>query len=416
MRFIDLFAGLGGFHIGLSKLGHKCVYACEKNETLAALYKENFNIDAYGDIRKINLKDIPRHDILCAGFPCQPFSKAGKQLGLGDEENGEYFSYITRILQHHKPKYLILENVPNISEHDSKKTWKIISERLNKLDYDILPGKLSPHQFGIPQFRERLFIVGARGTLGSFEFPAPLSNQRLDIRTVLQKKTKFAKKLDNKLIKCLNLWQELLTSIPKDYQFPSFPVWSMEFGATYPYEHKPPISLSSNELGKYRGIFGKQLKGLKKCEQIALLPAYAKSTKKFPKWKQKFIKQNRNFYTKNKKSLKPFLRDLMELQPTWQKFEWNCLDEPRKIYNHLIQIRTSGIRVKRTNYAPTIVLSSTQVPIVGWEKRYMTLKELAKLQSLGSIALPEEPNVARKAIGNAVNAELVRLIGSNLLK
>ena len=121
LRFIDLFAGLGGFHQALSQLGHECVFASEINEELRDLYQQNFGLPSHGDIRGINPKKIPKHDILCAGFPCQPFSKAGDQFGLKDELRGTLFGNIVEIIK--EPKYLILENVGNFERHDKGYTW-----------------------------------------------------------------------------------------------------------------------------------------------------------------------------------------------------------------------------------------------------------------------------------------------------
>lgn len=111
LKYIDLFAGIGGFHIALENLGFECVFASELKESLADLYEINFGIRPNRDITKIAVEDIPVHDILCAGFPCQPFSKAGSQKGLEDERNGSLFDKIVEILDYHKPKYFILENV-----------------------------------------------------------------------------------------------------------------------------------------------------------------------------------------------------------------------------------------------------------------------------------------------------------------
>ena len=146
MKFIDLFAGLGGFHVALSSLGHECVFASEINQTLANKYTENFGIVVHGDIRHINVKDIPEHDILCAGFPCQPFSQAGKQRGLKDRKNGSYFiNDVARILEYHRPRYFILENVPHLKKHDRENTWNAILNKLRLLDYDVKETILSPH-------------------------------------------------------------------------------------------------------------------------------------------------------------------------------------------------------------------------------------------------------------------------------
>src|SRR3989338_2565466 len=169
MKFIDLFAGLGGFHVALSSLGHECVFASEINDSLAKTYERNFGVKVHGDITKIKADEIPKHDILCAGFPCQPFSKAGRQKGLKDKKNGSFFiKDVARILECHRPKYFILENVPHLKKHDREKTWKIILGKLQGLDYDVKETILSPHEFGIPQIRKRIFIVGSSKKLNGF--------------------------------------------------------------------------------------------------------------------------------------------------------------------------------------------------------------------------------------------------------
>ena len=114
MRFIDIFAGLGGFHTGLARLGHTCVFASELDVSLQELYKKNYGLQPEGDIRKIPIEKIPAHDILCAGSPCQPFSKAGEQQGFECPKWGDLFGHVLRILQYHKPQYVMLENVPNL--------------------------------------------------------------------------------------------------------------------------------------------------------------------------------------------------------------------------------------------------------------------------------------------------------------
>lgn len=118
MRFIDLFAGLGGFHLALRKLGHTCVFACEIDEALREVYERNFGMSVAGDIRDVSAADIPPHDILCAGFPCQPFSKAGDQEGLGHPKLGGLYEDMLRVIRYHRPCYLILENVPNLARHN----------------------------------------------------------------------------------------------------------------------------------------------------------------------------------------------------------------------------------------------------------------------------------------------------------
>lgn len=138
LTFIDLFAGLGGFHIALTQLGLKCVFASELREDLRRVYRINFpDTRIEGDITKVEACDIPAHDILCAGFPCQPFSQAGKRLGFNDEERGNLFYDIARIINYHKPKYVLLENVSNLKGHDGGNTWKVIKEKLEDLNYEV---------------------------------------------------------------------------------------------------------------------------------------------------------------------------------------------------------------------------------------------------------------------------------------
>ena len=172
LRFVDLFAGLGGFHVALRRLGHHCVFASELDQQLRDLYDKNFMVTLAGDIRSIDVEDIPAHDLLCAGFPCQPFSKAGDQSGLDHPRWGDLFFHILRIVQHHKPRYVILENVPNFERHDRGRTWEQAAMLRQAEGYDIDQKRLSPHRFGIPQIRERIFIVGDRDGLSGFSWPS----------------------------------------------------------------------------------------------------------------------------------------------------------------------------------------------------------------------------------------------------
>lgn len=170
-KYIDLFAGIGGFHQAMTQLNGTCVFAAEIQLETAKLYKKNYKINAYYDITKVNPKDIPHHDVLCAGFPCQSFSKAGSQKGFSDIR-GTLFFDIVRILQEHimqygGPKYVILENVRNIISHDHGNTWKRIKASLTELGYKVLDTPLiaSPHYFEIPQLRERAMILAVRSDL-----------------------------------------------------------------------------------------------------------------------------------------------------------------------------------------------------------------------------------------------------------
>jgi len=193
IKFIDLFAGIGGFHYALSSFGAECVFASEWDIHAADTYFQNFNIKPQGDITKINEKDIPSHDILCGGFPCQAFSISGKQKGF-DDIRGTLFFDIARIVEYHKPKVLFLENVKNLSQHDEGKTFKIILNTLENLNYKVFFKVLNASNFGLPQNRERIYIVAFRNDIKSddFKFPIP-TNTPTCLLDILEKNPKNAK-------------------------------------------------------------------------------------------------------------------------------------------------------------------------------------------------------------------------------
>jgi len=415
LKFIDLFAGLGGFHIALKKLGHECVYASEIRESLKDLYKENYGIEPEGDIKKANIYKIPRHDILCGGFPCQPFSKAGKKLGRKDNTIGNLFDDIIKIMAYHKPEFFILENVPFIASQDNESMWTHMQDEFKRIKYHTSHMNYSPHEFGIPQNRERIYIVGCRSGLDHFEWVEP-KNEKTDIRMILDKHPEDSKKIGKGELKALGLWQEFISQIPKDVQIPRFPIWGMEFGATYPYEGKYPAIMTSEELGQYRGNFGVKLEGMTKEEQLRNLPSYARVDKPFPHWKKRYIRENRSFYLTNKKHLWRVVRKIGRLRSqSWQKLEWNVGDDERVIENYIIQFRASGIRLKKTETSPSLVCTSTQIPMIPWEKRYLTKTEGARLQSMEGIKLPENHTSCFRALGNAVNVEIILQIANKLI-
>ena len=426
MEFIDLFAGLGGFHLALKELGHKCVFASEIDETLRRLYQKNFDMSVKGDIRKVASKDIPTHDILCAGFPCQPFSKARKRNSAGHGELSDLYKQIIRIIRHHKPKYFILENVPDLIRHDGGRTWEDIKRQLEDAGYKVGPSApISPHDFGIPQIRKRVYIVGSRISLDGLIWPVPDANKQTpNLKEFLGNEPKDAKPIPESVKECLGIWQNFLDKLPKYEKIP-LPLWSMEFGATYPYEDSTPHSTSLPTLREGHGSHGRPLiDGKTKEEIFELLPSHARVEQDvFPEWKIKMIDKNRQFYRKHKSWLDDWMKEISKFPSSFQKFEWNCQerdprDEKRDISEYIIQTRPSGVRVKRPTTAPSLVaMASTQIPIVGWEERYMTLQECKRLQSFGEdFHLPESHGKAYSALGNAVNVEIARLVAQSLLE
>ena len=170
-KIIDLFAGIGGIRLAFEKFGGKCVFSSEWDKNAQKVYELNFGEMPFGDINDIAPSDIPDHDILLAGFPCQPFSIAGKQLGFTDTR-GTLFFNIEEILREKKPYAFLLENVRRLTTHDKGRTFKVIEEKLKQLGYTTYSKVLNTLDYGLPQKRERIYIVGFRERI-AFKFPQP---------------------------------------------------------------------------------------------------------------------------------------------------------------------------------------------------------------------------------------------------
>lgn len=187
IKYIDLFAGIGGFHQALNDFNTECVFASEWDVKAQSVYYRNFNLMPAGDITQIEATSIPHHDLLCAGFPCQSFSMSGKKLGFNDTR-GTLFFDVVRIARFHQPKYILLENVKNLETHDNGKTLATIINSLKEINYNVVYKVLNASNFGLPQSRKRIFIVAIRQDLEQdFSFPVGC-NSAIPLRDVLETK------------------------------------------------------------------------------------------------------------------------------------------------------------------------------------------------------------------------------------
>ena len=178
-KFIDLFAGLGGFRLALESLGAECVYSNEWDIPAQEVYAKNFGETPEGDITKVDEKTIPDHDILCAGFPCQAFSISGKQRGFEDSR-GTLFFDVARIVKEMKPRVVFLENVKNFAAHDGGRTIEVVKKTMEDLGYSFNYKVLSATKYGMPQKRERVYMVCFRNDLGvdNFTYPEPFKLEK----------------------------------------------------------------------------------------------------------------------------------------------------------------------------------------------------------------------------------------------
>jgi DNA (cytosine-5)-methyltransferase 1 len=380
-KFIDLFAGIGGFHQALSDLGHECVYASEINKYAAAVYKKNYNIDPLSDITTVNAVDIPSHDILCAGFPCQAFSNAGKKQGF-DDTRGTLFFDIQRILEHHKTKFIVLENVKHLVKHDGGNTWNVIKSILTNLGYAITeePLILSPHQFGIPQNRPRVYILGVLKE----KLKTPIDKISIDIsKHYVSEKTSIYSYLESNVFdskysiseyeeNVINAWEDFRKNIDKKVY--GFPVWVDEFGKKYKYSH-------------------------------------------FPKWKQVYIQKIRKLYSENKSFIDAWLKkwDIKSFKLRDRKFEWQAGPTVKTCWDASVQLRQSGIRFKKPDFFPALV-AMVQTPIIAKFKRRLTPKEASYLQSFPNrFEIDSVDQRAYKQFGNSVNVKVLNVIVGEFL-
>ncbi|MDD2636919.1 MAG: DNA cytosine methyltransferase [Bacteroidales bacterium] len=383
--FVDLFAGIGGFRLAMQELGGKCVFSSEWDKDAQNTYKENFGEYPFGDITKPEIKNfIPENfDLLCAGFPCQPFSKGGFQSGFEDTR-GTLFFDICEIIEKHKPKYLLLENVANLASHDNGNTYRIITKNLDKLGY-YFPEKpliISPDSFGIPILRPRVYIPCVRKELANGKENI-IKNFKGEIEKKFIKQTFSIDQIIDFEIedsispyeeRVLEMWDEFYKGI--DLKVIGFPIWMEYFG-------------------------------------------FEGDLKQFPLWKANFIEKNINLYKRNKKFIDSWLKKYDNLEwcvKTHRKMEWQAGDKYGTVFDCLIQFRPSGVRIKRPDKFSTLVAMNHR-QIIGKLKRRISVEESKLLQSFPKkYKLVGTPNIILKQLGNSVNVTVLKSIFKILLK
>jgi DNA (cytosine-5)-methyltransferase 1 len=379
LKFIDLFCGIGGFHQALKNLNGECVFACDIDANCRKTYEANYNLKPESDITKVDINSIPDFDVLCGGFPCQPFSKAGFQMGFDDPSGrGNLFFNICAIVHHKNPKYLILENVRNLASHDDGNTWKVIYKSLDDLGYYTyeLPVILNVLHFNVPQNRERVIIMCKRKDLGPLPtLPKIPKSYKKTLTTTIsdfisQEPETQKYKISGKMKEVETVWNEFIDLLSKNQiAMPKFPIWSDWWDNKY--EESDPFYI------------------------------------KYTSW----IDKNREFYSSNKAILEPWLTKSREEKTEWKgavrKFEWQAgdLKENDSLNTMLWTARGSGIRVKRCDYIPTLV-AMAMIPVYGPESRKLTPRELLRLQSFPDTFQYDEKHIG-KQVGNAVNVKMI---------
>lgn len=382
--YIDLFCGIGGFHQALRSLHGECVFACDMDEKCRGIYQRNYGVKPSGDITKVDIDKIPSFDVLCGGFPCQPFSKAGQQKGF-DDDRGNLFFTICAIVERHNPKYLLLENVRNLYSHDKGNTWKVIYEQIDALGYHTykIPVMLNVLHFNIPQNRERVIILCKRKDLGELPtLPFISTSPKLNLTKSICDFTcpveeTVAYTIQGKFKEVETVWHSFIRILIEHQQpIPKFPIWTDWWDNVFP-----------------------------ETDAFYL---------KYKSW----IDKNREFYQTYNDILEPWLMNARQ-NKHWigsvRKFEWQAGDllPDDGMHKVLWSARGSGIRVKRCNYIPTLVAMS-MVPVYGPEHRRLTPRELLRLQSFPDTFLFDEKTI-HKQVGNAVNVKMIEQCAKFLL-
>lgn len=391
--FVDLFAGIGGFHAALGALGGRGVYASEIDTLAADVYERNWRLRPEGDIipATSNRMDVPGHDVLAAGFPCQPFSKSGYQRGM-DEARGSLFWNILRVLETRRPTVVLLENVRNLAGPRHAHEWDVIVRSLRELGYRVssTPAVFSPHLLppelgGRPQVRERVLILGTYvGKRKAEQDVAPIVRNRAlagwdpqdwDLDTHLPLVPEHAIKDRDRYSlsvteqEWIEAWDDFVRSLRAAGMLrpPGFPIWRDAF-------------VHERDLVVDEGT---------------------------PYWKADFLEKNARLYTAFQPVIDAWLdrwNGLDHFPPSRRKLEWQAQDA-KSMWETVMHFRPSGVRAKRPTYLPALV-AITQTSIVGQHRRRITPVEAARLQGLPEwFDFGDQADAATyKQLGNGVNA------------
>lgn len=427
-RFVDLFAGIGGFHHALSELGGECVLAVELDDDCQTVYGKSFpGTRLESDIRALTrpapspdaperplaevAELVPDHDVLCAGFPCQPFSKSGFQLGVRDRTRGTLFHDIMTVVLAKRPRFIILENVRNLAGPRHVDTWVTILESLREAGYAVAdqpavmtPHLLAPWEGGSPQVRDRVFIL-AYETSGLEEAriikplieraPTPSwSPNSWDVTTILDKRPAPERyNIRDEEKGWLESWQWLVRHIESDW-LPGFPIWEPDLRAR---------------------------------------PRFPDAC---PKWKRDFLLKNAAFYRANSeviddwrsRSWGPLDQRVQDFPLSRRKFEWQARSvQPKRTDRDLeglvVHFRPSGVRVKPPTYLPALVaITQTSVlgpKVSGGDWRRLMPQEAARLQRIpfeGFEAAGVKDATIYRQLGNAVHVGVVQYVASELFR
>jgi len=403
--FIDLFAGIGGFHAALQPLGGKCVFVSEWDQHAATTYASNWlknsNLQVQGDIRELTegaKVKIPAHDVLTAGFPCQPFSKSGNQLGV-NETRGTLFYNILRVIEARKPKIILLENVRNLVGPKHIRDYKIMVRLLRELGYAVseIPTILSPHDIprefgGSPQHRQRVFI-------GAVRVGAKRANELADIGPLIDKD--FLKQFDKPN------WD-----IKEELDVFAKPAKHINAKLKLGIEQRKALAMWDDFLKQYRNFNNSNPPGLPLWTEFWKPRKQIKVPKNTPEWKQQFIERNTVLYESNKTWINKWVKkhQLNNFIASHRKFEWQGKNS-KSVYECLIQFRPSGIRVKEPTYVPAFV-AITQTPVLGWELRELSESEAIRIQGFPSSFTFENQRraLSLKQTGNAVHPGSASLV------